>query len=427
MKTTTFKALGAFALAGVLSMATGAAAFAADNTNAGEIMDHAKTSTQNTVSIKKEMIFINDESSQVREPAITYTYTLSAVTGVNATVTDSAGMSGKVKDGVSTAITNATDTIQFLSSEKNASSAAGEKDTKYADFTFDATKFSAPGIYRYKIVETTNVTKASVGVTEAATYNNTRYLDVYVKKNTDGTAREIYGYTLYEMANGDSTTFNADADPTVNIDKKSSGYVNTKENPSVADPAEDVDVYKTHNYRIHKTTTGQMADTEHSFPLAITYTKPASVTANVPMDVTLAGGATLTGTTDNTITNPASATVKDGSVITLTGVPEGAQFSVVETNDTPDSYKVKAGATSGAADLLTEAIVNAGSAAGATTAQALTPETGNVGGSKDLYFTNTLDIISPTGIAMRFAPYVLMVIGGVALIVLARRGRSEQE
>ena len=57
MKTTTFKALGAFALAGVLSMATGAAAFAADNTNAGEIMDHAKTSTQNTVSIKKEMIF----------------------------------------------------------------------------------------------------------------------------------------------------------------------------------------------------------------------------------------------------------------------------------------------------------------------------------------------------------------------------------
>ena len=145
------------------------------------------TDTNNTVSIRKDLIFINDAATAVREPNTTYTYTLSAVdmSAATATVKDSDGMSSPVKSGVADAITTKTATITFASTATSATSEAGVTQTRYADFTFDlaGTKFPGPGIYRYKIVEA-NATKATVGIDAMATYNDTRYLDVYVKKTS---------------------------------------------------------------------------------------------------------------------------------------------------------------------------------------------------------------------------------------------------
>ena len=42
-------------------------------------------------------------------------------------------------------------------------------------------------------------------------------------------------------------------------------------------------------------------------------------------------------------------------------------------------------------------------------------------------FTNTLLQISPTGLVLRFAPYALMLIGGVVLLVIAMKHRKNRE
>ena len=67
-------------------------AFAADETPSTTVANKAVSAEDATVSIKKEMIFVNAESTTVREPNIVYTYTISAASGVSATVKDSAGL-----------------------------------------------------------------------------------------------------------------------------------------------------------------------------------------------------------------------------------------------------------------------------------------------------------------------------------------------
>ncbi|MBQ2468244.1 MAG: hypothetical protein II503_01045, partial [Clostridia bacterium] len=39
--------------------------------------------------------------------------------------------------------------------------------------------------------------------------------------------------------------------------------------------------------------------------------------------------------------------------------------------------------------------------------------------------TTTLDAISPTGVIVRFAPFAIILLAGVALFVIARRRRVE--
>ena len=93
---------------------------------------------------------------------------------------------------------------------------------------------------------------------------------------------------------------------------------------------------------------------------------------------------------------------------------------MTEKNNTSDSYKVKAGKTTGADDLLTESIVAAGATSGSTSPLPLTAKA-------EIYFTNTLDTISPTGLVMRFAPYALILAAGIVLLVVAMKHKSRKD
>ena len=116
-------------------------AFAAGTTAGGAVPSPTvedTTNAINTVSIKKELIFINDAGSQVREPNVTYTYTIAAVTLAttdNVNVRDVDGISGKVKSGVAAALPAETSaTIVFK--EDNALVATSENGiaaTRYVD------------------------------------------------------------------------------------------------------------------------------------------------------------------------------------------------------------------------------------------------------------------------------------------------------
>ena len=415
----TLKRISVLILALAMVFAMGITAFAADTDDTPNNWKGIET-TDNTIGIAKQIVFVNGEDTTVREPNITYTYTISAAApGTTTTITDHNDISGTVKAGPIGAVSATTATVSFADTATAAANAngTGEEDIKYANFTFTPATFGAPGIYRYKIAETSNVTKASVGVTEAATYNANRYLDVYVSKtsSTDPTLK-IYGYVLFE---GTDTTSITDDD----VSMKSAGYVNKS---TTTGSQEDVDVYTTQNLYIDKTTTGVMADPANDFPVNLALTAASGVTATPKIDVTLGGNAALTGTATDTVgtyitfATAMTGTVDNGSSIYLKGIPAGGTAALTETNNTPDSYKVKAGKTSGAADLLAEAIVAAGANSAATNSQTLNARV-------NVYLTNTLDAISPTGVVVRYAPYALILAAGIVLFGISRRRKANEE
>jgi len=423
------KRIGALALAAVMTLGFSSVAFAADeNPATTTVVDKTVTADDATVSIKKEMVFINAEATTVREPNIVYTYTISAASGVSATVTDANGLTGTVKDGVAGAIVNATDTITFTDTVTASASANGVADVKYASFSFNQDVFTAPGIYRYKIVETQTPAKAAVGVTEAGTYDNVRFLDVYVQKKSADLAAgagnmKVYGYVLYEDGTNDDVSFDATTGAEVNLGKKSEGFVNTAENEG---EQEDVDVYKTQNLYINKETTGVLADKGHDFPIEIAMTAPNGVTVATKLDITLANNGTLASVQTDTVGDylalgTLTGTVRDTSAITIKGIPEGAAVVITETNDTPDSYKVTMQKTVGSAsatDIFAQTIVDSNNTAAASS---LTMSDKVV-----VDIENLLEAISPTGVAMRFAPYAMMLGFGIVLFVLSKKSRDEE-
>ena len=396
----------------LMIMTMSLAAYAVETNGNGTLNDNnGIESGDNTIGIAKQIVFINDENTDVREPNITYTYTIASADPTNAAITES-GTVLPVSAGPIGAVNAQTAIVSFADTYKAAASSTGTGVTKHANFSFNPTTFGAPGIYRYQITESTSPAKAAVGITEAATYEDTRFLDVYVKWSDDEhNTLAIYGYVLFEGNEDDNIDTN-------DVSAKSQGYVNTATTGQA-----DVDVYTTENLYINKVTTGTLADKNHDFPIAVTLTAPTGVN-NVKLDVTKTGGTLNTqndAVGDHVATWGAVAgTVRNGSQIAIKGVPAGATVSVVETNDTADSYKVKAGTAAGKDNLLTEAIVLAGNDAGATTAVTLNA-------NSEIHFTNTLDAISPTGVVMRFAPYALMLAAGLLIVILGKRRKNKDE
>ena len=196
-------------------------------------------------------------------------------------------------------------------------------------------------------------------------------------------------------------------------------FVNTS---STSGSQADVDVYETQNFELTKDVQGTLADPNNNFPVSIALTPASGVTAP-KLDVTLASGAVLNGTSTDTLgtyitLGTLSGTVKDDSKITLVGIPAGSTVAITETNNTPDSYKVKAGTSAGAVDLFAEATIASGANAGPTSTQTFTAK-------QVAFITNTLDAISPTGIVMRYGPFGFMLAAGIALLFVATRRREE--
>ena len=378
--------------------------------------------TENVLNITKEIVFINDEDTTVREPNIVYIYTIGEVQPGSAAITspdaNNIPTTISVKAGPLSAVTGnttaTTSEVSFTDIVTSNANAAGISNSKNAIFTFDPAQFQNPGIYRYSLVESTNVDKSTVGIVEKAEYSATRFLDVYVHWNNDNL--EIYGYVLYEGTQSDSITYNSAPD----LAKKSPGYIDMNH----SDGLQDVDTYTTENLYINKTVTGSLADRNNDFPIHLTLTAPAGLN-NIKLDVTTSNNGMLNVSND-TIGNHIAAwgvvdgTVRNGSQIVIRGIPTGVTLTATETNNTLDSYRVKAGTSSEAEDLLSENTVAGGAISAASSSLIIDKKS-------DFYLTNSLNEISPTGYTARFAPYGIMLGGGVALFAILKYRNKNRE
>jgi hypothetical protein len=344
---------------------------------------------EKTVSIEKELVVYNPDEATIAAPSITYNYDLTSGPA-GQQVTDNEGVAAETKAGI---LPNVTKASVSYSNEDISAAADGASNKKTFTFDFSNVYYPAAGIYRYVVTESTNVDKAAAGITDG-TISNVRTLDVYVRDAQNGeSGRQIYGYVLFS----DGTA-------------KSSGFVGTSGDQTA-------DQYYTYNVTLRKTLSGDSAMDNHEFPFHVDFTNDA-VSQNVLLKMAPSGNVTAAAPQAAAASNMDMApAIANGGQVKYIGIPANTQVDVFETNDVTgttyrNSYTIDEGTEQGVKNITWDSANDANKSNTATVSTAA---------SHTITFADTLELISPTGIVMRFAPYGLMMAAGIALLILAIR------
>lgn len=457
MKRTRFGAVVA-ALVMTVALSSAAVASADDSLTNGEAGGFTTPDTpvvqEKTVAIEKAIIAANPAETVIYGPAITYTYTVTPATTMTA-VTDAQDdhasgedasalpMSGittgvVVNGGAAGTAESAAGTLAWTNDLLDAS-ADGTDNTKTFTIDFSDVVFGGQGVYRYAITETASYD--GTGVSQG-TAGSVRYLDVYVKANdgyTDGSAAtdwDIYGYVLLSSNDQNITATNASA-------WKTNGFVSSDS------AAGDADRYQTYNLTITKTVEndGYALANKHQFAFDVAFaglsgnfqliakvengTGAATATtehetAAQTINGTAVSGVMKVGGADALVTDgkDGSPLLSNGASITYVGIPAGATATVNETN-TPNQVSYTVTIVRDGADIYSGNIA-AGAQGGTSTSNTTAV---SVNADTTVGVTNNLLLISPTGVALRFAPYFCMLAAGIVFAALAlwRRRAGEKD
>lgn len=457
----TLTRIGALTLALVLMLAICTTAFATEDLSSTGVVGNGGTNVTrvaNSVSFVNVLTAYNPETTTVYAPRISYAFTIAAATaaadGVGTTITDNASLTAQVLPGdydetingvqyhvtgaPTIAVTYANTSASQGTSAQNASltsayyympdtnllnaSSDGTANTETVTVSFGTVDFPKAGVYRYKIERSVAGDAVTLNLMNFDD-NAVRYLDVYVDGNG-----YIYGYTLHEL------TSNIDADDTP---AKSTGYHDT---------------YYTSNVTISKTLNGDTLMAGHKFPFSVTFSDTAANSGVVAAShIRVDNSPNTSNSTIDAMAKGAAtnfAKISTGGSVTYYGIPAGVTVTAYESNNvTGTTYHTTVDATR------TEGVTSA-SANGAVDSD---DETGKniTWGTRDSYaeydstvafnsglatvhtgandgtdafniaVVNTLQNISPTGIVMRVAPFVLILATGIVLLALIRRRREE--
>ena len=434
------KKISALVLALVMVLTVSTVAFSAGDTGRtvggtnysyqGSGDDRSLTSSSDSIPLVKSIVFINADGSNVFEPDITFSYTVAPaeITSGEVSVTDANDVTTNVLPGVAGGVIGTTITFGKTIGGENTTAveatATGKNVERTGSLSFDINQFSRAGIYRYVITETPSPSDiTSVGLTaRSSNYSNKRYLDVYIKNGDNGL--EMFGAVMFA-----ATEASEDITKTT---KKTTGFT-----PSDVPLNEDdtVDRYTTYSFIIKKNVQGDLADRSHEFPF---YISVANSISGAKFTYTADGTETFTGTTKNgtavtlsaddfTIgadSTDSSLKLKHNDTIKLEGVPskQGSdKLTVVvkEYNNTDDTYTPSASATKGTPEM----------AAGSGTSAAIKPFdiVSNDTDDQIITMNNTLTAISPTGYVTRFAPYALILIGGIVMLLIAKKHKKHTD
>jgi hypothetical protein len=402
MKKTLAGRMAAFMLAGVMTLGMTGTVFA-DSPEAGSL------TTPESVTLKKAIKVINHDNYRY-EPSISYTYTLSGTNGGGTvsdgttTVTFKAGSTAYLKSGSEAALTADFSSSNPVQSEDGITS-------RDLIWTFDPANFPSAGVYRYEVSETaTSVDPAAIGIVRSEEYDKSKYLDVYVKNAASG--REIYGYTLVDD----------EKDQVAKGSAKSQGW----------NAAEELDTYETYNLTVTKKIAGTGADMTAKFPFTIDLAGEMS-SANIAASTVRAESASensAVGITEGSEGDSAQVVeaIGNNESVVIKGLPKTVKYSISEANSTPDAYKANVTNVTGTTAVAVTNNNNANLAAGNGVFQVA--KGAAVEGSTAaiaIEVTNSLEIISPTGVVMRFAPYLFILGASIFLIMFTRRRREDEE
>ncbi len=289
------------------------------------------------------------------------------ITEGDASTFEGAVVSAGVKDGLT------------LDTANNFSFAPGDKVlasyTKTGKIKVDATKFTEPGVYHYLVTETQDTY-------DGITYDVTpRHVYVYVVNGTDG----------YEV---EAVKVVKDGDTAKEDNLK---IVNSYGDGST--PNDDI-----HDFIIKKTVTGNQGHKNKPFSFTVTIdgddADKEGAEKYMAVKTPKTGEAETIHITDG-LTQ--TFTLMDGETLHIYGLSEKDKYTVTETDYSADGYTTT---------------VKEDNAEGFLTADGITVE-----------FINHKNVGPATGVAMTFAPYVLLVAaaGGLGAVVLGKKKREDDE
>lgn len=236
--------------------------------------------------------------------------------------------------------------------------------------TADASKFSKPGVYHYTV-------KEKAGSYEGIVYDSTSYdVYVYVYNNSDGNGLSVGN--IVSVKNGAKVALDFTND-----------YGAGENNDS------------THDVTIKKSIEGDQADLNATFTFTVAVNGATGEKYKV---VVTKDGVTTTTSVESGKSIDVTG-IGHNDTITIYGLTEGDTYTVTEKEANEDGY--------------------------VTTVDNSTEKTGEVTGSATADKTehtvhNTKNAVTPTGIVMSIAPYILLVaLAGVLAVLFLRRRREE--
>jgi hypothetical protein len=294
----------------------------------------------------------------------------------------------------------------------SASQIAATADAATVSLSFDKTMLTR--------VTDKNYCKYKIAGNDGTTY------DLYIYVKTDGAP---YAAILVDDAD---STFDPEAESgsgaaTANATLKKSGFAPT----FTASPVGSV--------TISKSVTGTGANTDTAFPFSIivefpqidgatnSWTYPVTLsesgdnnTTNASCDVT---NIAYTYTDADNHSQQFTAYLGDGDSITIADLPYDAVVYVRETYGGGDYGITSTVSGMGSSDNISTSVTS--DSLNETDSKPVTRGTVN-GASATIEFTNTRDAISPTGVVLRFAPYLAMLGAGLTTMVIAPRRKEEE-
>jgi len=230
-----------------------------------------------------------------------------------------------------------------------------------------------------------------------------------------------------------------------NVPPKYPDDYDTSSPVQVGDPAHDAvqavrptytydgDVYNTYNVTLKKIVAGSMGDKEHEFQFNATVGNNGLKFKYQDAEATSAA--------DGESGTSIGATLNHEEVLNIRGLNPRATVLYTETNNTNEVYTVSAAdkAADEALTIKTSADADAtefasGNKAATGTLNVTTYASAYTNASRtyaktddvNITYTNTLDQVSPTGIALRYAPYIFMLAAASMFVVLSRKERDTE-
>lgn len=386
--------------------------------------DPADSLNSENLFIEKELLVYNPSETSINGPAITYTYSI-APGSANKVITDEKdpAVVDKTKQGPAGAVAFANGNTISWTNDTVKASQTGESNIKSIELKFTPSAFSGPGVYRYEITE--NITAAAYtasGVKEGDAAH-VRYLDVYVRNPKDSTESgpQIYGYVLFQKDNNINAHAADTEDDAVVKAGKTSGFITTT-NPNDSSETFLADQYYTYNIQISKDLVNDNFNATHKFPFALTFAN-SDITNNIDLIGSSTGTVEFTDPGAGAITSlELLPKIADDGVVKIVGIPCGTSVAITETNDIDAvAYRLT---TDGAPGDELDELLNGGVT---STAVNVTSTKNQTADDAAIVFTNTLELISPTGVAMAVLPFVILLGFGIGFMVISTTKRKEEQ
>lgn len=273
--------------------------------------------------------------------------------------------------------------------------------------------FAKPGIYRYKVTndwatQTGNGTNSSFNVDTATT--NPRYLDVYAVEKNEGISVK---YAVLLTSDEDIH----------DVKNETITYLNKTDDYGAE--------YQTAGFTVLEQIGGPMGNKDDEFKYEITFTASDYTVAEGDTSSHEGEKITIQVYDDDTKESteyevyfdkngvaelPAGITLGHDDKITVTGLPNGTKYQIVETVTNESGYDVSAKGLGVTITVNTE-----------DETKELDSQTAKAPTSVDIIITNKRDAINPTGVLTDIAPYAAMVLVAAAAGVVFSRRRREQD